>query len=62
MRPESTVGNQLAGRRGMRDRFARRFPRDRRLGVEIPFTPFLAEDDYEDLRLSGAGGSRRVAG
>ncbi|MFL6203238.1 MAG: CHAT domain-containing protein, partial [Thermoanaerobaculia bacterium] len=24
--------------------------RDRRLGVEVPFTPFLAEDDYEDLR------------
>lgn len=20
------------------------------LGVEVPFTPFLAEDDYEDLR------------
>ena len=24
--------------------------RDRRLGVEVPFTPFLTEDDYEDLR------------
>ena len=22
----------------------------RRLGVEVPFTPFLTEDDYEDLR------------
>ncbi|HSJ74826.1 MAG TPA: hypothetical protein VK899_01360 [Gemmatimonadales bacterium] len=22
----------------------------RRLGVEAPFTPFLSEDDYEDLR------------
>jgi hypothetical protein len=22
----------------------------RRLGVEVPFTPFLSEDDYEDLR------------
>jgi hypothetical protein len=21
-----------------------------RLGVEVPFTPFLTEDDYEDLR------------
>jgi hypothetical protein len=21
-----------------------------RLGVEVPFTPFLAADDYEDLR------------
>jgi tetratricopeptide (TPR) repeat protein len=24
--------------------------RGRRLGVEVPFTPFLTEDDYEDLR------------
>jgi hypothetical protein len=24
--------------------------RDRRLGVEVPFTPFLTEADYEDLR------------
>src|SRR5262245_51036243 len=24
--------------------------RGRRLGVEVPFTPFLSEDDYEDLR------------
>src|SRR6185436_8577184 len=24
--------------------------RGRRLGVEVPFTPFLTEDEYEDLR------------
>lgn len=23
---------------------------DKELGVEVPFRPFLAEDDYEDLR------------
>jgi len=24
------------------------------LGAEVPFTPFLGEDDYEDLRCHGS--------